>query len=179
MKKRRANPKKAVAAAMPLPIGDVRPMTLAMWAALEHIDSPLLKSSSPDGQAVLDLLPSLYLLTHDPREIFRANLLDLAMEWADKLPVTAIADIRRAAEAQIRTVAAVIPEDDEDAPRKKKSDGPIAHLLHYACSTFGWSYREAFYETPLSVIALLHRNAALEANKIFPLQVIEEIDDGD
>lgn len=120
MKKRRANPKKAVAAAMPLPIGDVRPMTLAMWAALEHIDSPLLKSATPDGQAVLDLLPSLYLLTHDPREIFRANLLDLAMEWADKLPVTAIADIRRAAEAQIRTVAAVIPEDDEDAPRKKK-----------------------------------------------------------
>lgn len=120
MKKRRANPKKAVAAAMPLPIGDVRPMTLAMWAALEHIDSPLLKSSNPDGQAVLDLLPSLYLLTHDPREIFRANLLDLAMQWADTLPVTAIADIRRAAEAQMRTVAAVIPEDDEEESRKKK-----------------------------------------------------------
>ena len=116
MKKRRANPKKAVAAAMPLPIGDVRPMTLAMWAALEHIDSPLLKSSNPDGLAVLDLLPSLYLLTHDPREIFRANLLDLAMQWA----VTAIADIRRAAEAQMRTVAAVIPEDDEEESRKKK-----------------------------------------------------------
>lgn len=120
MKKRRANPKKAVAAAMPLPIGEVRPMTLAMWAALEHIDSPLLKSSSPDGQAVLDLLPSLYLLTHDPREVFRANLLDLAMAWADKLPVTAIADIRRAAEAQMRTVAAVIPEDDEEESHKKK-----------------------------------------------------------
>ncbi|MBQ4385664.1 MAG: hypothetical protein II823_07095 [Kiritimatiellae bacterium] len=120
MKKRRANPKKAVAAAMPLPIGDVRPMTLAMWAALEHIDSPLLKSSNPDGLAVLDLLPSLYLLTHDPREIFRANLLDLAMQWADTLPVTAIADIRRAAEAQMRTVAAVIPEDDEEESRKKK-----------------------------------------------------------
>ena len=120
MKKRRANPKKAVAAAMPLPIGDVRPMTLAMWAALEHIDSPLLKSSNPDGLAVLDLLPSLYLLTHDPREIFRANLLDLAMQWADSLPVTAIADIRRAAEAQMRTVAAVIPEDDEEESRKKK-----------------------------------------------------------
>lgn len=130
MKKRRANPKKAVAAAMPLPIGDVRPMTLAMWAALEHIDSPLLKSSSPDGQAVLDLLPSLYLLTHDPREIFRANLLDLAMQWADTLPVTAIADIRRAAEAQMRTVAAVIPEDDEEESRKKK-----VTALSPTCST--------------------------------------------
>ena len=130
MKKRRANPKKAVAAAMPLPIGDVRPMTLAMWAALEHIDSPLLKSSNPDGLAVLDLLPSLYLLTHDPREIFRANLLDLAMQWADTLPVTAIADIRRAAEAQMRTVAAVIPEDDEEESRKKK-----VTALSPTCST--------------------------------------------
>lgn len=122
MKKRRANPKKAVAAAMPLPIGDVRPMTLAMWAALEHIDSPLLKSAEKDAPPpdTLSLLPSLYLLTHDPREIFRANLLDLAMQWADTLPVTAIADIRRAAEAQMRTVAAVIPEDDEDESRKKK-----------------------------------------------------------
>lgn len=122
MKKRRANPKKAVAAAMPLPIGEVRPMTLAMWAALEHIDSPLLKSAEKDAPPLetLSLLPSLYLLTHDPREVFRANLLDLAMAWADKLPVTAIADIRRAAEAQMRTVAAVIPEDDEEESHKKK-----------------------------------------------------------
>lgn len=173
--KPRANPKKAVRAAMPLQINDVRPMTLAMWAALEHIESPLI--TGEEVNSTLDLIPSLYLLTHDPCEIFRANILDLAMQWADTVPTTALAEIRAAAERQMRVVADVIPEADDDSP-KKKSDGPIAHLLSFACCELHWSYREAFYLTPLSVIALIHRRARLEANKIFPLQSIEEIDNG-
>lgn len=115
--KPRANPKKAVRAAMPMPINGVRPMTLAMWAALEHIDSPLI--TGREVKDSLELLPSLYLLTHDPREIFRGNLVDLAMQWADTVPTTALADIRAAAERQMRVVADVIPEDDEERAKKK------------------------------------------------------------
>lgn len=135
----RANPKKALAALLPLPVSagafTVRPMTLAMWAALERIDSPLLgveargKREEVRGNdelgndkppaSSLDLIPSLYLLTHGAKEIFRHDFFDAALAWADTVPVTAIRDIERAARAQIQTVADVIPELDEDEPRKK------------------------------------------------------------
>lgn len=124
-----ANPKKAVRAAFPLDLSagvdadgnaiTVRPVTLAMWAALERIDSPLLPGGKPKD--TLELIPSLYLLTHDPREVFRRNVLDSAMQWADGLPVTALAAIREACARQVADIAAVIPEDDEeDEARKKK-----------------------------------------------------------
>lgn len=117
----RPNPKKALAALLPLPVTaggfTVRPMTLAMWAALERIDSPLLHSG--DGRDALDLIPSLYLLTHGASEIFRHDFTQAAFAWADSIPVTAIHDIRRAALAQIQPVADVIPEADPDKPAKK------------------------------------------------------------
>ena len=128
-----ANPKKAVRAAFPIDLSagvdadgkaiTVRPVTLAMWAALERIDSPLLPGGKPKD--TLDLIPSLYLLTHDPREVFAGNVLDLAMQWADKLPVTALESIRAACARQLSDVAAVIPEvDEEDELRKKKRTAP-------------------------------------------------------
>ena len=85
----KGNPRKAMAALLPTPIGvggglAVRPMTLGMWAALERIGSPLVTGEVPKD--ALELLPSLYLLTHDPREVFRGNVLDLAMQWADTVP---------------------------------------------------------------------------------------------
>ena len=85
----RENPRKALAALLPLPLscGDyegapvVRPMTLGMWAALERIGSPLVTGEEPKD--VMDLIPSLYLITHDPREVFAGNVLDAAMRWAE------------------------------------------------------------------------------------------------
>lgn len=122
-----ANPKKAVRAALPLDLNacgeTIRPMTLAMWAALERIESPMLPGRTPKD--TLDLIPSLYLITHDPHEVFAGNILDLAMQWADTLPCTALAAIREACARQIADVAAVIPEvDEEDELRKKKRTAP-------------------------------------------------------
>ena len=62
-----ANPKKAIAALLPPAIdcgegASVHPMTLAMWAALERIESPLI--TGKPAKDTMDLLPSLYLLTH-------------------------------------------------------------------------------------------------------------------
>lgn len=124
----KANPRKAMAALLPLPIkcgsdsAVVRPMTLGMYAALERLGSPLITGEEPKD--ILDLIPSLYLITHDPREVFRGDLLDQAMAWADDLPVTALADIKSACYRQMNAAFDVIPEDD-DTPKKKTTDGSL------------------------------------------------------
>ncbi len=122
----KGNPRKAMAAILPMPIGvggglAVRPMTLGMWAALERIGSPLVTGEVPKD--ALELLPSLYLLTHDPREVFRGNVLDLAMQWADTVPVATMDAIRSACDRQMAAVADVIPEL---SPKKARSAGTTA-----------------------------------------------------
>ena len=111
----KGNPKKAVAAILPTPIGEVKPMTLAMYAALERIGSPLVTGAEPKDSA--ELLPSLYLLTHGAAEIFRGNLVALAFEWADTVPVSAMAEIREACQRQMKTVMDVMPEAQKKTPR--------------------------------------------------------------
>ena len=109
-----SNPRKAVKALMP----GVKPMTLGMWAALERIDSPLITGKTP--RDTLELLPSLYLLTHDPRDIFKANLLDLAMEWASSQSVEVVATIRAECERQFKIINDVVPELSEKEKRERK-----------------------------------------------------------
>ena len=121
----KGNPRKAVAAILPLAIEaapgvTVRPMTLGMFAALERIGSPLV--TGEEAQDTLALIPSLYLLTHDPREVFRGNVLDLAMEWADAQPVTVVEAIEKAAYRQMNAVFDVLP-DVEDEKKKAMTAG--------------------------------------------------------
>lgn len=127
-------PKKALSALMPLSIRiddstSVAPMTLGMWAALERIGSPLVGANASDEPAdVLAYIPSLYLLTHGAKEIFRGNIIELAMAWADTVPVHMMALIRDAAFRQIRAASDVMPEDD-DAEKKKMTDGSQASRI--------------------------------------------------
>ena len=119
----RENPEKAIAALIPSPLEAVpgvvvRPMTLGMWAALERIKSPLVTGDEPKD--TLELVPSLYLITHDPREIFRPDFLDAAMKWADTMPVDVVAAIDKAARRQIDAAVDVIPEDDGKSSKKKR-----------------------------------------------------------
>ena len=109
----RTNPRKAMAALLPLavrcPCGEtVRPMTLGMWAALERIGSPLITGEPPKD--ALELIPSLYLLTHDPREVLASGFFDAAVAWADSLPVTALGEIRDACYRQMDAMGDVLPE---------------------------------------------------------------------
>ena len=119
-----------MAALLPLPIkcgkGDVvvKPMTLGMWAALERIGSPLVTDEEPKDS--LELIPSLYLLTHDPREVFRGNVIDLAMQWADTVPVSMMHAIQRACYRQMNAAFDVIPEEDDE--KKAKSAATTAGL---------------------------------------------------
>lgn len=109
----RTNPRKAMAAILPLavecPCGAVvRPMTLGMWAALERIGSSLV--TGEEAKDALELVPSLYLLTHDPREVLRGSFFDDAVAWADTLPVSALEEIQRACYRQMGAMFDVIPE---------------------------------------------------------------------
>ena len=110
----RQNPRKAVAAMLPPGTAEIRPMTLGVYAALERIGSPLVTGEEPKD--ALELIPSLYLLTHDPREVFLGNILDLAMQWADTQPVEALRRIHDAAMRQMAAFYDVIPQGE-----KKKS----------------------------------------------------------
>ena len=101
----------------------VKPMTLGMWAALERIGSPLVTDREPKD--ALELIPSLYLLTHDPREVFAGNVLDLAMQWADTVPVATMDAIRRACYRQMNAAFDVMPEDD---PKKATGAATTAGL---------------------------------------------------
>jgi len=109
----RANPRKAMAALIPLPLdcGEgivVRPMTLGMWAALERIGSTLVTGNEPSD--TLELIPSLFLLTHDPRMVLRGDLLDVAIAWADTVSVGAMARIKDACYRQMNAFFDVLPE---------------------------------------------------------------------
>lgn len=112
----RANPRKAMAAALPLDIDcgegiTVRPMTLGMWAALERIGSPMV--TGKDAKDALDLLPSLYLVTHDPREVLRGDFMDAVLEWAGTVSVSAMASIQKACARQMNAVFDVVPETEK------------------------------------------------------------------
>ena len=119
------NPKKAIAALMPGSVRTpeglvVRPMTLAMYAALERIESPLVTGKEPKDAA--ELLPSLYLLCEGAEKIFAGNLVALAFEWADTLPLSALQHVREACDRQLKTVMDVMPEAQKKTP-KATTDG--------------------------------------------------------
>lgn len=117
----KANPRKAMAALLPPGCAVIRPMTLGVYAALERIGSPLVTNVPPKD--TLELIPSLYLLTHDPREVFRGNILDLAMQWADTQPVGVVDAIREAAERQMAAFFDVVPQSDEKKKPVRTTDG--------------------------------------------------------
>ena len=122
----KANPRKAMAALLPLavecPCGEtVRPMTLGMWAALERVGSPLVTGEGPKD--TLELVPSLYLLTHDPREVLRGSFFDDAVAWADTLPVSALEEIRDACYRQMGAMFDVIPEVKKSPARGRVDRG--------------------------------------------------------
>lgn len=138
----KANPRKAMAAMIPPAQTVIRPMTLGMYAALERIGSPLV--TGVDAKDALELLPSLYLLTHDPREVFRGNILDLALQWADTVPVSAMAEIRAACEAQLGAVMDVIPEvDPKKAPSAVTTGGLPRSSTTSPAATTGPSARSS------------------------------------
>lgn len=122
----KSNPRKAIAAIIPAPIpipgtdAAIRPLTLAVYAILEKIGSPLVVPFEGRVTA-LDILPTLYVFSHDPMEALSANLAAASVEWAGTLPPTALIQMEEAARRQIRAFLDVLPEAE-----KKKGGNPTA-----------------------------------------------------
>ena len=117
------NPRKALAAflpaSIPIPGTDVavRPLTLAAYAILEKIGSPLVVPS--EGVTALDVIPTLYVLTHDPVEVMCEDLAAASVAWADGLAPSALIPIEEAARRQVRAWLDVLPEVE----KKRRTPG--------------------------------------------------------
>jgi hypothetical protein len=111
------NPQKALSAALPPAIDvsggaySVKPITLGIFALLERYRSPMLFPQAGKAIQTLDLLPSLYILTHDVADSLSGNILDKALEWADTVGVNALGEIRDAAQRQLTAIADIMPDD--------------------------------------------------------------------
>ena len=103
----------------------VRPLTLATFALLDKIRSPLLSGDSSGG--VIDLLPTLYVLTHGASvclaDLSAGRLEAVAIDWADQFPPQILAEIRAAAVEQIGRILYMIPPPDESTSKKKETAG--------------------------------------------------------
>ena len=121
------NPRAAIAALLPAPIAvpgtgeEVRPFSLAMFAALDAIHSPLLYGEPGDATPTA-VIPSLFVACRGWREAQRPDLFARAMDWADALPPSALPALREAVAAQVQTLLAVVPESKKKDPAER-TDG--------------------------------------------------------
>ena len=123
------NPSKAVAAFLPAPIPipgtaeAVLPFSLATYGILEKIGSPLVVPAQGPVTA-LDLIPSLYVVTHDAADVLAGDLAADSLAWAKTLPPTALPAIERAARRQIGVFIDVLPEADKKKAGKATAGSP-------------------------------------------------------
>ena len=112
------NPKAAIEALFPQPIDcgegvEVKPFSLATYALLEKIGSYIIFPHEPTQE---ETLRSLYICTHDAKEIFKNfdKLTELAFEWASTIRPSMVNTITDAVLKQINLVKnATPPEDDQ------------------------------------------------------------------
>lgn len=117
------NPRAALDALLPAPVPiegtgeNVKPFSLALYAMLDRIRSPLLYGGT--GADALSVLPSLFIACRGVDEGLKPELLRRSLEWADALPPSALPALRDAVAKQVNALLAVTPET------KKKADaGP-------------------------------------------------------
>jgi len=120
------NPRAALAALLPPSVAvpgtdeEVKPFSLAMFAALDAIRSPLLYGG-PQDATPLSVIPSLFVACKGWREAQKPDLFDRAMAWADALPPSALVALREAVARQVSTMLDVTPES-----KKKDAGGQTA-----------------------------------------------------
>lgn len=121
------NPKSALAALFPQPIDcgngvSVQPFSLATYALLEKMRSYVIFPHEPTQEEVLK---TLYVCTHDPKEIFR-NLDDLlpnAIDWAAEQYPAIVEKVTTAIMKQIEIVRNAMPPTKETDAKKVQMAG--------------------------------------------------------
>lgn len=149
----KSNPAKAVAAMLPLPIecgGDVvvYPLSLAHYAILESIDSPMLWAedrASTDNCTMLKMLSSLYVVTHAANEVFGAlpSLDDIAIEWSSNLLPSQFEQIKSAVNQQIQLMLNVVP-NPADGKKKVGLMGGLYRWLMVLAHRMGGAGKRLF-----------------------------------
>ena len=165
------NPRAALAALLPPPVAvpgtaeEVRPFSLAMFAALDAIRSPLLYGAAEDATP-LAVIPSLFVACRGWREAQRPDLFARAMDWADALPPSALPALRDAVGIKKK--------------RRNGTNGWIVTMAEWACETFGWTLDYALDGIPAASIVLLQRQARVAAgvDDTMPLSVEEDLRNG-
>ena len=123
------NPRKAVAAFLPAPIpipgtGEaVQPFSLATYGILEKIGSPLVMPVEGPVTA-LDLIPSLYVVTHDAAEVLAGDIAADSVAWAKTLPPTVLLPMEQVARRQIGVLIDVLPEAAKKKAGKATAGSP-------------------------------------------------------
>lgn len=97
----------------------VFPLTVARYAYLEKIDSPLL-TGKPDVDATM---ATAFVMTC-PRQALkrlhtREEIFEAAVDWADERPLSALADIVAAVVQSLQTINYIAPEVDDSKAKKK------------------------------------------------------------
>lgn len=121
------NPKSALEALFPQSIdcGEgvvVKPFSLATYALLEKIGSYIIFPHEPTQE---ETLASLYICTHDPKEIFKHfdELQDRAVEWAETLRPSMFRTMTDAVLKQIDIVKNAMPPEKAGDEKKAVTDG--------------------------------------------------------
>ena len=121
------NPKSALEALFPQSIdcGEgvvVKPFSLATYALLEKIGSYIIFPHEPTQE---ETLASLYICTHDPKEIFKhfEDLQDNAIEWAETIRPSMFQKITDAILKQVEAVKNAMPQEKEGDEKKAVTDG--------------------------------------------------------
>ncbi len=116
------NPKSALEALFPQSIdcGEgvaVKPFSLATYALLEKIKSYIIFPHEPTQE---EIIMSLYICTHDPKEIFKhfEDLQDRAVDWADSLKPVMVQKITEAVFKQIQAVRNAMPPEKAGDEKK-------------------------------------------------------------
>lgn len=121
------NPQSALEALFPQTIDcgngvEVRPFSLATYALLEKIKSYIVFPHEPDQE---EILKSLYICTHDPKEIYKKfdSLGEEAFGWAETLPPYMVETITQAVLKQIKAVRDAMPPPKAGDEKKAVTDG--------------------------------------------------------
>ena len=111
------------------------------------VDSPFLweaercKTEPVDG---IKMLASLYIVTHDAKAVHRDLdvLEELAVSWANELPVSIAQELKAAVHRQFDSLTEVLPETADG--KKSGHNGWIVSLANSSAAVFGWAWDTVF-----------------------------------
>ena len=104
----------------------MKTITLATYAILESINSPLLAKDSQENIQLASFIPTLYIIKNGYQAGLEANLIENAFAWFDKQDMT-LADIQATLKDAAEKLSKLlgVPADDKPAEVKPADFQPI------------------------------------------------------